>query len=62
MKERYRTLSAVYLMPSRMGKNGQEEIRWFGINDLPENLVVNIKEAMKNYRNNIHYSEYGWED
>ena len=36
------------------------EIKWFAINELPENLVDDRKQAIKNYINKIPYSEFGW--
>lgn len=37
-----------------------EEIKWFDIDRLPENLVDDRKQAIKNYKNKIPYSEFGW--
>ena len=39
-----------------------EKIKWFCIDKLPENLIDDRKEAIKNYENNIYYSEFGWDD
>lgn len=38
-----------------------EEIKWFSINDLPENLINDRIEAIKNYKKAIKYCEYGWD-
>ena len=38
-----------------------EEIKWFKIKDLPENVIADRVQAIKNYENNICYSEFGWE-
>lgn len=38
-----------------------EEIRWFSIDDLPQNLIDDRKEAINNYKNKVNYSEFGWE-
>jgi len=38
-----------------------EEIKWFKIKDLPENVIEDRVQAIKNYQNNICYSEFGWE-
>lgn len=38
-----------------------EEIKWFPISKLPENLIDDRKEAIKNYINKIPYSEFGWD-
>ena len=40
--------------------NKNEEIKWFDIHNLPENLVDDRKEAIKNYVQKIPYSEFGW--
>lgn len=37
-----------------------EELKWFNINKLPSNIVDDRIIAIKNYKNNIKYSEYGW--
>ena len=39
-----------------------EKIKWFSINNLPDNLIDDRKEAIRNYENNIYYSEFGWDD
>lgn len=38
-----------------------EELKWFNINELPNNIVNDRVSAIENYKNNIKYSEYGWE-
>lgn len=37
-----------------------EELKWFNINNLPENIVDDRIIAIENYKSNIKYSEYGW--
>ena len=37
-----------------------DELRWFNIESLPSNIVDDRGIAIKNYKNNIKYSEYGW--
>lgn len=37
-----------------------EELKWVNINKLPENTIIDRKEIVKNYINNIKYCEYGW--
>ncbi len=39
-----------------------EEIKWFAIDDLPENMIESRKQAIENYKNHIPYSEFGWGD
>ena len=38
-----------------------EEVRWFNLNELPKNILQDILQAIKNYMDNIKYSEYGWD-
>ena len=40
--------------------NKCEEIKWFCISNLPENMIDSRRQAVKNYYNDIPYSEYGW--
>ena len=37
-----------------------EEIKWFIIDNLPENIIDDRNIAIQNYKNNIPYSELGW--
>lgn len=37
-----------------------EKIDFFSIDHLPENTLSIVKEAIKNYKDNISYSEFGW--
>lgn len=37
-----------------------DELKWANINELPENTIIDRKEIVKNYINNIKYCEYGW--
>lgn len=39
-----------------------EEIQWFDIYNLPENLVDDRKQAIYNYIHKIPYSEFGWNE
>ena|SRR5579859_1470805 len=34
-----------------------DDIRWFPLDDLPENILPNIKAAIHHYQNNISFSE-----
>lgn len=36
-------------------------LNWFNLNNLPENTVGYIKQAIGKYQKNIFYSEFGWE-
>ena len=37
-----------------------DEIGWFKINELPENTVKIVRNALDNYKLGNHYSEMGW--
>ncbi len=37
------------------------ELKWFRINELPSNILQDRFQAIKNYINNVKYSECGWE-
>lgn len=39
-----------------------EEIKWFTLDNLPENLINLRKQAIENHRNHILYDEYGWNE
>ena len=38
-----------------------DDIKWFPLDNLPENLVPYTKKAIENYKNNITFDEFGWE-
>lgn len=38
-----------------------DDVGWFDINYLPENMVPKTKEALDGYKNGKIYSEFGWE-
>jgi len=37
-----------------------DDLSWFDIDNLPENIIPHIKFALKNIRNWVFYSEFGW--
>ena len=37
-----------------------EELRWVNIRELPKKMINDRIMAMENYKNNIKYSEFGW--
>jgi len=37
-----------------------DELKWFPLDNLPSNIIPYINEAIKNYRENNFYSEWGW--
>lgn len=41
--------------------NKADDLKWFDINNLPENTLSYIKKALDNYKNGIMFSEEGFE-
>lgn len=37
-----------------------DDLSWFELDNLPENIVDYVKIAIKNYRNGVTYSEFGY--
>ena len=37
-----------------------DDLKWFELDSLPDNIVDYVKIAIENYRNDISYSEYGY--
>ena len=37
-----------------------DDLSWFDLNDLPENVIPYIKQAIQNILNKEIYSEFGW--
>lgn len=46
--------------PVNMEYNKCSELKWFDINNLPDNMVEYAKIAINNFINKVYYSEYGW--
>lgn len=40
--------------------NKCDDLSWFPLNELPENIVDYVHIAIKNFQKGIIYSEYGW--
>lgn len=38
-----------------------DNLSWFDINNIPENTIPYIKIALEHIKNNVFYSEIGWE-
>lgn len=36
------------------------DLSWFPLNNLPNNIIPYVKEAIEHYLNQIKYSEFGW--
>jgi 8-oxo-dGTP diphosphatase len=37
-----------------------EEVKWNDLDELPENTIPYVKQAIESLKNGISYSEYGW--
>ncbi len=37
-----------------------DELKWYRMDDLPDNVLPAVKLALENINNNVHYSEFGW--
>ncbi len=37
-----------------------DDLQFFSLDNLPENIIEYVKVAIENYRKGISYSEYGW--
>lgn len=38
-----------------------DKLKWFKMNNLPENIIPEVKFALKNIQNNVHYGELGFD-
>ena len=38
-----------------------DDMSWFSVDDLPDNLLPFIKEAIENYKNKVAFFENGWD-
>lgn len=41
--------------------NKCDDLRWFPLDQLPDNIVLYVKEAIDNYKTGKLYSEFGWD-
>jgi 8-oxo-dGTP diphosphatase len=37
-----------------------DEMDWFDVNNLPDNIIPEMKQGLENSLNGIYYSEFGW--
>ncbi len=37
-----------------------DELKWFDTNNLPNNMLPEVKLALDNINKDVHYSEFGW--
>ena len=38
-----------------------DDLSWFELDHLPENVIPYIKQALESIKNKIYYSEHGWQ-
>jgi ADP-ribose pyrophosphatase YjhB (NUDIX family) len=38
-----------------------DELRWFDVNALPENIILYVRQAIQNFRDGVVFEEFGWE-
>lgn len=48
--------------PYNAEPNVHSELSWFGMNELPENIVPNVRDALEQIEKGITYREYNWEE
>jgi len=46
--------------PKIMETNKCDDLKWFPINQLPQNVIPYVKSGIENYRDQILFSEFGW--
>ncbi|MCK4592809.1 NUDIX domain-containing protein [Candidatus Parcubacteria bacterium] len=37
-----------------------DDLKWFDLEKLPDNIVPYVKRGIENYKNNISYDQFGW--
>ncbi len=47
--------------PRIMESDKCDDMRWYDMDELPENLLPYVKEAVENYKNGIAFFESGWD-
>ena len=47
-------------VPRNMEPDRHDDLRWFEIDDIPNNTIGYVKQAIDCFRNKIRYSEYGF--
>ncbi|MDI6722014.1 MAG: NUDIX domain-containing protein [Candidatus Aenigmarchaeota archaeon] len=46
--------------PANKESHKCDDLKWFGMDDLPDNTIPYVRHAVHCIRNNIFYSEFGW--
>jgi 8-oxo-dGTP diphosphatase len=37
-----------------------DQLKWFGFDNLPENIIAYVRRAIENYRRGRYFDSYGW--
>ena len=43
-----------------MEVNKCDDLAWFNLDNLPENIIPYVRQALENIKNKVSYSEFGW--
>lgn len=46
--------------PKNMEPHRCDDLRWFELNNLPENVIPYVKQAIRCFLDSVFYSEHGW--
>ncbi len=47
--------------PAIKEPNKCDDMQWFPVDNLPENILTYVKDVIENYKNGIPFIESGWE-
>jgi ADP-ribose pyrophosphatase YjhB (NUDIX family) len=47
--------------PINTEKNKCDDLSWFSLNNLPNNIVPYVKHGIVNFNNGVLFSEFGWD-
>jgi 8-oxo-dGTP pyrophosphatase MutT (NUDIX family) len=48
-------------VPSNVEVDKCDDMQWFALDDLPDNLLPVVRVALEKYKNSVTFSEYRWE-
>lgn len=48
--------------PKNMEPEKCDDLSWFDLNNLPDNVIPYVRQAIECIKNNTFYSEHGWEN